>query len=216
MPGTFTLIQTSDSIKTVTAPASSTPPSIETVVATKIVSELEPAKTVDIFLTQDVTITPSPTTIPSYIVVNPMETSTSSSALPLTSQTFTRVPSVKYITSFSTPTLAISSTSTWLSIPTSSMPLASSNHVSEAAHPAKAEHPEAKGQAAAASISSSPPPPPFAVIRSSTLPTASTKTYDDGMWHTSYPSWNATPTVFPSASAMVVSIGKAQNLWKQR
>ncbi|KAF6225784.1 hypothetical protein HO133_009786 [Letharia lupina] len=213
VPDLLTLIQTSDSVKTVTASASSTSPSIETIITTKTVSEMEPAKTVDIIFIQDITENPAPTTSPSYTLVNPAETPISSSTVPPPSQTFTSVSSVKCVISFSTSTL--SSASTWTSIPAVSMSLASLNRASEAAQPAEAKNPEAKGPEAAASIPSPLQPPPPAVISSSTLPTASTKTYDDGMWHTSYPVWNATSTLLSGASATAVGTGRARNLWKK-
>ena len=206
VPDVLTLIQTSDSIETVTAPASSTPLSIETIVAIKTVSELEPAKTVDIIITQNVTKTPSPTAIPSYIVVNPADTPTSTSSVPLIRQTFTSAP-----TSLPSSTLTLSSTSTWSSIPTVSMPLSSSNWAAEAAHGAEAKHSGAKASEDTPAIQ--PPPSPPAITSSSTLPTASTKTYDDGRWHTSYPAWNATSTALSSASATAVGTGRAEILW---
>ncbi|CAF9934737.1 hypothetical protein IMSHALPRED_009826 [Imshaugia aleurites] len=204
VPDVLTLIRTSDSIETVTAAASSTPPSIETTVAINTVSELEPAKTVDITITQEVTKIPSPTTIPFYVVVNPAETPTSSSTVPLTRQNFTSVPSVKCMTSLPPPIL---STSTWTSIPTISMSSASSNRVAEAAYRAEAKGPEATARY------QSPSQLP-AITSSSALPTASAKTYDDGMWHTSYPAWNATSSAPSSASATAVGTGRAQSLWK--
>ena len=198
VPDTVTIIQTSDSIETATAHASSTPPSIIKIVATQIITD---AKTVDIILTQDFTKILSMTKTLSYSVVNPLETPKSSSRVPFTSQTFTSAPSANYVTSFSISTPTLSSTSTWTSVPTISMPSTSSNWASEAAHLAEAKEPATKDPKAAARIKSQIPPPPLrpSVTIFSTLPTASTKTYDDGMWHTSYPVWNATSTVLSSA-----------------
>ena len=211
----LTLLQTSDSIETISVPASSAPPSVDTIVATKVVSELEPAKTVIITLTQEVTITPSPTMIPTYIVVNPVETPILSSTKPLTGQAFSRGSSLRCETPFSTSTLVLSSTSNWTSVPTVSMPMASSDRAYKVAHPAEAEHPAARGPETTASISSSPSPPPPAITSSSVIPKASTKTYSDRMWNTSYTMWNATSSVLSSASATAVGIGRAQNFWKK-
>ena len=214
-PDVITLLQTSDSIETVTVPASSTPQAIESIVATKIVSELEPAETMDIIVTHEITTTPSPTTVASYIVVNPMETPTSSSQKPIKSQTFTSVSSSKCVTSFSTSTLILSLTSTWTSISTSTLPLANSNRTSDAAHLAEAKDSEGKDPKATALVSSSPLPPPHAGTSVGNVPTASTKTYDNGMWHTSYPVWNSTSTILSSVSATASGTGTAQTLLKK-
>ena len=227
VPDTLILIQTSDSTVTVTAPASTMPPSIEMIVATNVVSELEPTKTVDITVTQELTKTPSPTAIPSYIIINPPETLTSSSMIFLPSQTHTSVPIMKSANSFSTSTATpilssnVSSISIWTSIPTTLMPLESSHRASEAAPQAEEKRPESAIPEAALQIPSPlppPPPPPTpspTITNSSTRPTASSKKYDSGKWHTSYPVWNMTSTVFSSASTTVIGTGRAQHLWKK-
>lgn len=208
---TLTIIQTSDIIETVTAPASSTPPSIETFVVTKTVSESEPAKTVFTSLSQDVTKTPPPTKTPWHMVIDP----TLSSTVPVTSQTFTTVSIGNCLTLFSTSTLTLSSSYISSSVPTGSHSLASSNKGSESVRLPEAKHPEAKGPEAAVSISASPPPLVPSITKHSTSQTSSTKTYDDGMWHTSYPVWNATSTVLSSTLATAVGSGRAQKLWKK-
>ncbi|CAF9922252.1 MAG: hypothetical protein ALECFALPRED_002051 [Alectoria fallacina] len=219
----LTLTQTSDSTVTVTAPASTMPPSIEMIVAINVVSELEPTKTVDITVTQEITKTPSPTAI--TFIINPAQTPTSSSTMSLTSQTYTSVPTMKSANSLSTSiTTPITSSkaspiSIWTSTPTTLMPLESSHRASEAAHQAEEKRPESETPEAAPQTPSPllpPHPPPSPTITSSsTRPTASSKTYDSRKWHTSYPVWNVTSTVFSSASATVTGTGRAQKLWKK-
>ena len=195
-PDTITLIQTaSDIIATVTVSPSSTPASIETVVATKIVSVSEPTKTVDVIVSQDISSNPSPTSILSYMVVNPAETSTLSSTTLPTSQTSTSIMDLKYASSFPTSTPTLFSIFTWTSIPTLSTPMATSNRVSGKTHSAEAKNSKSM------------------TISAQSTPT--TKTYDDGSWHTTYPMWNATSTVPSCASATVFGVGRAQNIWKK-
>ena len=207
VPDILTLIRTSDSIETITDLASSTPRSIETLVVTKVISEMEPAKTVYISLTQDASKSPSSIITTSYAVIDPAEIPTTSSTLPLTSQIYTSVPSESCVTSFSTSTVTPSS-NIFSSTLTVFTPIASSSQASENAPP-----PDAEGLEAAARTSASPAPP--AITNLSTVLTDSTKTYDDGRWHTSYPVWNATSTVHSGNSTTAVSTGRAPNLWKK-
>lgn len=215
VPGVLTPTQTSHSIETVTAPASSTPRSIETVSVTKVVSELEPAKTVFITLAQNIIQSTPPATIPSYIVVESAQKPTSSLTVPLSSQTYTNFQSGNCVTSFSTLNINTPSGYVWGTIPSVSIPLASSYRASEATHSAEAKHPEGKGSEIVASTLYPSPPPPPATTMFRTLSTFSTKTYDDGKWHTSYPVWNATSTVRSSASTTAVATGRAQNVWRK-
>ena len=215
-PDTFTLIQTSDRIEIVTAPASSTPLSIETISVTNIMSESEPKQTVFVSFTQDITKTPSPTMMPSSIAIDAAENYTLSSTVELTSEILTSVSNENYITSFSTstltpPTIIISS-----SVPTISNPMANPDWASEPAHSADEKIPETIGPAAATSISTAVRPPPPDSTEPITIPTTSTKTYDDGRWHTSYPVWNMTSAVLSSASATAVGTSGAHSHWKMR
>ena len=209
VPGVLTSTQTSHSIETVTAPASSTPRSIETVSVTKVVSELEPAKTVFVSLAQDVIQSTPPATIPSYMVVDSAPKPTSSLTVPLSSQTYTNFQSGNCVTSFvkaNTPSSYV-----WRTISSISIPLASSYRASEATHSPEAKHPEGKGS----EIVASTPYPSPAITMFRTLSTSSTKTYDDGKWHTSYPVWNTTSTILSSTSATAVATGRAQILWRK-
>ena len=209
-----TLTRTLDSIETVTAPLSTTPPSIETVVVTNVVSGLEPAKTVFLSFTQEITKSLFSTTVPSYIVIGPAGTPTLSSTLPPTSQALVGASNGNCVTSFSTSTMTIQSSHIWSSTATVPTPLRNSNRTSDAVHPPKAKHLEEKGPEASASTSSSSPPPPLAITNPGTLSMSSSKTYDDGRWHT-YPARNATSTVFSSASATVVGTSRVQENWKK-
>ena len=213
VPGVLTPTQTSHSIETVTAPASSTPRSIETVSVTKVVSELEPAKTVFVSLAQNVIQSTPPATIPSYMVVDSAQKPTSSLTVPLSSQTYTNFESGNCVTSFvkvNTP-----SSYGWRTIPSIYIPLASSYPASEATHSPEAKHPEGKGSEIVASTPYPSPPPPPAITMFRTLSTSSTKTYDDGKWHTSYAFWNTTSTILSSTSATSVATGRAQIEWRK-
>ena len=205
----FTLMRTSDSIETVTAPSSSTPPSIITAVVTDLVSGSAPAKTVFLSFTQEVTKSLFPTTVPSYIVIDPVGTPTLSSTLPLTSQAFASASNGNCVTSFSISTMTTESTHILSSAATAPIYLANSNRTSDAVHPPKAEHLEGKGPEAGAGTSSSSPPPPPTVTSPGTLSMSSSKTYDNGMWHTSYPVGNATSTAISNASGTVVVTSRA-------
>ena len=196
-PFTLTLIQTMDSIETVTAPISSAPPLTENISITDVINDSEPAKTMFISLT----LTSSPTTIPSYIFAE--ATPTLSSRAPSQSQPVAGVPGGKCVTSSSALKVALSSNSI-APMPTASIYSASSNRISNATHPLEANNPEAKlPDAAGYILSPSSRQPPLSTTFS-TLPTVSTKIYDDGRWHTSYPVRNASATVLTSASATAV------------
>lgn len=210
----LTLTRTSDSIITVTAPASSTPPSIETVVVTDIVSEMDPEKTMFISLTQ---VLPKPTsrnTISSCIGIDPAETPTLLSTASLISQTFTSASGGNCVASSSIAKVITPSSHFPTSMPTPSIHLASSSRVPEAAHSPEALNPEAKGPEMAASISSPLPAPSPTITKTGTLPTSSTMTYDE-RWHTTYTGWNATTTAFSSASRTSNGTGRVQNFWKK-
>ena len=211
----FTLMHTSESVETVTAPSSSTPPSIETVVVTNVVSDLEPAKTVFLSLTQEVTKILPPTAIPSYIVVDPAGTPTQSSTLLLSSQAFVSASIGNCVTPVFTSTMAIPSSHIWTSTASVPIPLINSNWTSDAAHPPQAKHLEGKGPEARASTPSSSRTPPLTLTNPGTLSMSSRKTYDDGRWHTSYPAGNATSTAFSSASATAGSTSRVQASWEQ-
>ena len=195
----FNLIHTSDSIKTVTAHASSTPPSTETVVVTSVVSELEPKKTIFISLAQDGTQSMSPTATSSYSMVDLAAASASSSTVPLTSYTSSSVSSGNCANASST-SQSITPTSLFWS-PTPTVFLGTTT---------KAKCPEASGSEVATNISTFPTPTPT-ITESSAFPTFLTKTYNDRRWHTSYPIWNSTLTIMSSASTTLASTGRAQN-----
>lgn len=199
----FTLIHTSDSIKTVTAPASSTPPSLKTIVVTNFVSEPEPEKTVFISLIQESTPSMSPTATPSNSMIDLTATSASLSTVPLTSYTSNIFSSGNCVNATSTSQSITPTSLFWSYTPTAAVPLESSTGT---------KGPEASGSEVAVNISTFPTPTP-SMTESSAFPTSSTKTYNDGRWHTSFPFWNATLTMLSSASTTAVSTGRANLPW---
>ena len=201
---TLTLTQMSNSIKTVTLSASSTPPSIETIVVTNVVSELEPEKTMFLSPTQDITKSVSTRGNPSHGSIDSAAASSSSSTAPLTSYTSTGVLSGKSGYGCSTSQMITLSKFSWSPTATISVALANTG---------KAKQPEATSPKVTVNTSLTLLAPPPAITKPSTLPAFSKKTYDHGRWHTSYPFWNATSTLLSSASTTAVGTGRAQTPW---
>lgn len=210
----LTLTRTPDSIKTVTVPASSAPPSIETVVVTDIVSELEPQNTMPMSLTQ---LPPKPTsrsTISSRIGIDTAETPSLAPTAPPTSQTSTSTSGGNYVVLSSIAKVITPSSYFATSIPIASVHLASSSRAPEAACSPKASNPKRKGSEVTTRISSSNPAPSPAITKTGTLPTSSVMTYDE-RWHTTDTGWNATTTTFSSASRTSNGTGRVQDFWRK-
>ncbi|KAL2046260.1 hypothetical protein N7G274_001707 [Stereocaulon virgatum] len=188
-----TIIRTSDQTETVTALASTPPPSTKTVVSTVLVNQSELAKTVQVSLTKITSKALSSTSRLLYTVVNAGDTTSS--------------PMVGSVTRTSTASITVSCT--LQSSPNSSNPSPFPSAISSTAsmssvtatvrsnlpqyvQPAIGTAPPAEaGWVAPAGLL---PPPSSAITTQSTSTIATSKTYDDGMWHTTWRTWNTTST----------------------
>ncbi|KAL6718928.1 hypothetical protein ACLMJK_003163 [Lecanora helva] len=217
-----TVFQTAEKTETITAPTVTLPPSTETVVSIATVSTSEPAKTIEVSVTQAITATlqaslPSPETSSKrvYAVVNIDSTSTSpSSTAVYTTQTSPSLMTLEHTASTSGPT------HTFTSGPTSQVALAASPSSNAFSLPSTAliavstapiaTTIPAKGAQLPPGLK---PPSSSATYKAATQPTSASRTYDDGLWHTTYRSWNATSTV-PCLSGTATSTFGAYDLRK--
>ncbi|KAK0513175.1 hypothetical protein JMJ35_004161 [Cladonia borealis] len=200
-PVVTTIIQTSDQTETVTAPPITLPPSTETITSTAILTTLEPAKTVDVSVTQS----PGPV---AYQVVNADESSPSPSTSYIT-ETFTASSSVNSKSSTSTKTSTLTSTSTSIST-LSTTPAISSATIPGAEPAIITTAPAQAGWVAPAGLL----PPSSTITTYSTHSTTTSKTYDDGMWHTTWRVWNATSTTPTTSIATAVITSGSYDDWK--
>ncbi|KAL2052990.1 hypothetical protein ABVK25_006627 [Lepraria finkii] len=195
-PPVQTIIQTSDQTETVTALASTPLPSTETVVSTTMVNESQPAKTVNVSITEIITKAFSPTSQPSYKVVN-ADDAAPFPAVDFVTKTSTALTTVDCTSSssstFSTSSTAIPITTSKISLITivPSTPPQYAKPATETGPPAEA------GWVAPAGLL---PTPSSNLTSHITQPTTTSKTYDDGMWHTTWRTWNATWTMSSSLS----------------
>ena len=202
-----TVTQSSGATKTVTVAPSSVPPQTEMVYSTETLVEAASATTVRVTITPE-SLAADPTTTTSIIVVNPSETSTSVLLSlgpgPKTTLSATATPSVpqistislalgpESISSFSTSPILASTTPLPLGpgpvsislISTVSTPLPASTATSIAETCTEA----------AVSTSEAAQTTSFAVTSYQWTASSSTHTYDDGQWHTTYRTWNASST----------------------
>ncbi|KAK3167385.1 hypothetical protein OEA41_010512 [Lepraria neglecta] len=191
-----TIIQTSDQTETVTALASTPLPSTEIVVSTIMVNESQPAKTVDVSITKVTTKAFSPTSPPSSKVVN-ADDAAPFPTVDFVTKTSTALTTVDCTSSssstFSTSSTAMPTTTSKISLTTivPSTPPQYAKPGTETGAPAEA------GWVAPAGLL---PPPSSTLTSYITQPTTTSKTYDDGMWHTTWRTWNATSTM-PSSSS---------------
>ena len=176
-----TIIQMQDQIRTVTAPAKTQPPATETIISTKIVDEKGPAKTVEKFVTKDVSEHVAPTSKPKIEIVNAEQPTKLSTARHTMTQTVTASSGVGYTTSSPIsrvkPTRPIRSSS-----PSSKPSLMSSVPTLAPSRPGSHQWQDKPKWAT----------PSVTVIVPTIQAPPTTKSYDNGMWHASYPSWNAT------------------------
>ena len=213
-PPIQTIIQTSDQIETVTAPASTPPPSTKTVVSTILVNQSESAKTVQVSTTKITSKALSSTSRPLYTVVNAGDTISS--------------PTVGFVTRTSTALTTVGCTSQ--SSPNSSNPLPFPSAISSTASmsgitttvqstlpqyakPATGTAPPAEaGWVAPAGLL---PPPSSTITTQSTSTITTSKTYDDGMWHTTWRTWNTTSTTSSGLPTTATATG-GLGYWKER
>ncbi|KAK4691286.1 hypothetical protein P7C71_g5677, partial [Lecanoromycetidae sp. Uapishka_2] len=212
-PPATTIIQSVDETITVTAPAITLPPSTDTIVATQVVTDSEPAQTVEVVVTHDITKTTSLPSKLKYVVVNDdtpaVESATTTTSTPLTSTS--RSSSTPTTSIISTSSTMVSSTPTSTAVPTStpavsSTPRSSSITITTSTLPQislppfEAVVPEEKGWSPPAglapppSLSTSATPSTSTTAWSTSTPTVTPtpKTYDDGMWHTNKPTGTKT------------------------
>ena len=208
-PSTTTIITTSDQIETVFAPTVTITPSKETLTSTAVVSTPEPTKTIKVSVTRDLTKTLSLSSTSrqesTYAVVDAGNSQTSATTTAYIMQTSKVTTTVDQTSSTLFRTSSSTSASSSLLIPSPSttppvVPVIQSSSVSHLAAPLGAIFPAGTTPlpAGLAPISIS------STISSSIEPTTSSRTYDNGLWHTTYRSWNATLTV-PSLSATASS-----------
>ncbi|KAL9632606.1 MAG: hypothetical protein Q9164_005213 [Protoblastenia rupestris] len=174
-----TIVQTQDQIRTVTAPAKTQPPATETIISTKIVEEKGPAKTVEKFVTKDISEDVAPTSKLKIEIVNAEQPTKLSTARHTTTQIVVATSKVGYTTSspISIPTRPIGSNS-----PLSKLSLMSSVPTLAPSRPGSPQWQDKPKWAI----------PSVTVIVPTIQAPPTTKSYDNGMWHASYPSWNAT------------------------
>ena len=201
-PVVTTIIQTSDQTETVTAPPTTLPPSTETITSTAILTTSEPAKTVDVSVTQS----PDPM---SYQVVNADESSPSPTTSYIT-ETFTVSSSVNCISSTSTESSTLTSTSTSVSNH-GTTPVISPGTIPGAEPAIITTAPAEAGWVAPSGLL----PPSSAITTSSTHSTTTSKTYDDGMWHTTWRVWNATSTIPTTSVATAIITSGGYDAWNQ-
>ncbi|MCJ1277393.1 hypothetical protein MMC21_005205 [Puttea exsequens] len=220
-----TLIQTIEQTETVAGPVVTVPPSIETVVTTKVVTDNEPAKTIQVVVTQAVNhaeVNPSKEIYKVVDVENNIPPPP-----PKATTTTTASTTIKCISTKSTVTpLAINATPPSIAPTTSS----STSPISPPFAP-KIAIPSMELKAPVRAGWSPPagllPPPSSSSASSIPLPTATaytsqwqqqtttTKTFDDGMWHTTYPAWNAGSTGTSSSAATAAITGQAYQAWRR-
>ncbi|KAL8822545.1 MAG: hypothetical protein Q9191_006716 [Dirinaria sp. TL-2023a] len=181
-----TLVQTHETTKTVTAPASTKPPKTEVILSTvvvqnpqvtKTVDVTEPGKTTVITVTKEIPDSPSPSA-ESYTIVNPAGPSTTASS-----------PQVS-----GTPNCTTSKPPPPPSISCSSTNISTSTSTSTATEAATLFPPAPVV----------PVPIPALPSTYSASPTAvPPQPYDNGQWHTNYRAWNSTVTAAGTGTAAV-------------
>ena len=187
---TTTFIQTQDQTETVTATATTPPPSVVVLVSTKVIVNEKPtdaAKSAKASVAiVNVDGNPSSSTT--------AQTSTKSSTTSATTSG-SASSSVFTSSSISSQTYSRSTTSS------STMSRSSTEHPSPTPCPPPPIQPNVQWQVDQNQYHSS-----SEAITSQSFTTSSTKSYDNGFWHTSYPIWNATSTTsqpFPTASGLL-------------
>ena len=205
LPLIKTIVHTSEQTEIVTAPAVTLPPSFETIISTAVITTSGPAVTVHISTSES-----APPTI--YQVVNPDESSTP--------------PTTSYVTVTSTASRSLvctSSDSVVLSTSVSAFVSTSGStpSITQVASPTSMPDIEATMITTAPAEAGwvAPPgllPPSSTIMTYGTQSAKTSKTYDNGMWHTTWRIWNATSTASNSFTAPAsITTGTLYN-WKKR
>ena len=217
VPGAAIIYQTSEQTKTVTAPTVTVSPPAKTLTSTAVISALEPVHTIEVSITKEITRSLAPPSLPAEVSSTPAYTVVSGDSNPTTKANDVYITQISTVSttlecaSSTQHSLQASGSSSILSPSTLILPSTSvSSTGSASVHVISLATKTSPSLAVAVTLLSTATvdttiqaettllPVGLAPLSSSSVTTTTMQppitslTYDNGPWHSSYRSWNAT------------------------